>query len=168
MHAGRIEGHSNGLGKGSTFTVRLPALKQQPEPTAPTRPETVHRAARRRVLVVDDLRDAADSLTALLRTLGHEVHVAYDGEAAIAAAESHRPDTVLLDLGMPKLNGYETCRLIRAQPWGKSICIVALTGWGQEADRQRTTQAGFNHHLVKPVDTADLMELLAPVTREIG
>jgi DNA-binding response OmpR family regulator len=117
----------------------------------------------RRVLVVDDLRDSADSLAMLLARMGHEVHTAYDGEEGIAAAAAFQPEVILLDLGLPKVNGYEACRRIREQPWGKEIFLVALTGWGQEDDRRRTAEAGFDHHLVKPVDLTTLTGLLAAV-----
>ena len=117
-------------------------------------------ATPRRILVVDDNEDSANSLAELLRLAGHEVHTAYDGLAAVANSETIRPDVVLLDIGLPKLNGYEVCRRIREQPWGKSMMIVALTGWGQEEDRQRSRDAGFDSHTVKPVDYATLMRLL--------
>lgn len=117
--------------------------------------------AKCRILVVDDLKDSADSLSMLLRVSGHEVHTAYDGEEAVIAAEKVRPEVVLLDIGMPKLNGYDACRCIREKPWGKGIYIIALTGWGQDDDRRRTEEAGFNGHMVKPVDSRDLMKVLA-------
>ena len=115
----------------------------------------------RKLLIVDDLRDSADSLATLCRIMGHDVRTAYDGTNALGTAEEFRPDVVLLDIGMPGLSGYDACRHIREQPWGKGIFLVALTGWGQEADRRRTEEAGFDQHLVKPVHSADLMELLA-------
>jgi CheY-like chemotaxis protein len=111
------------------------------------------------VLVVDDLRDAADSLAALLRVLGHEVHVAYDGEQGVTAARRLKPDVVLLDLGMPKLNGYEACHRIRNE-FGNEIFLVALTGWGQGDDRKRSATAGFDRHLVKPAEPAALSAML--------
>ena len=109
-------------------------------------------APRLRVLVVDDNKDAAQSLAMLLKFLGHEVHTAYDGEAAGAAAELYRPVLVLMDLGMPNVDGYEACRRIRAKPWGAEPFLVALTGWGSNDDQQRTREVGFDRHLVKPVD----------------
>ena len=162
MHDGSIEARSNGPGTGSEFVVRLPVLLQPPPgpppksdgPRATSLPE-------RRILVVDDNRDSADSLAMVLRHMGHEAHTGYDGEEAVVAAEKFRPEVVLLDLGMPKLNGYDACRRIRAKPWGKGMVLIAVTGWGQEGDRRRTEVAGFNHHLVKPVDPAALMKLLA-------
>ena len=115
----------------------------------------------RRVLVVDDLHDSADTLAMLLRLHGHQVETAYDGEEAVTRAREFRPEVILLDLGMPRMGGDLACRVIRAEPWGKDLQIIALTGWGQESDRRRTQEAGFNHHLVKPVDPALLLEHLA-------
>jgi len=121
---------------------------------------------KRRMLVVDDLKDSADSLAMLLRMLGHEVQTAYDGEEAIAAAERFRPEVVLLDIGMPRLNGLDACRHIRERPWGQAVFMVALTGWGQDDDRRRTSQAGFDAHIVKPVDPQVLMKLVATPPRK--
>ena len=115
----------------------------------------------RRILVVDDSRDSADSLAALLSLTGHEAHTAHDGEHAITEAARLRPDVILLDIGLPRLNGYDTCRRIREQAWGENMVIIALTGWGQDEDRRLSTQAGFDGHLVKPVDHAALNRLLA-------
>ena len=114
-----------------------------------------------RILVVDDNRDSAASLALLLNATGHEACTAYDGLEAIATAQQFRPDVVLLDIGLPKLNGYEACRRIREQPWGTDMVLIALTGWGQEDDRQQSREAGFNAHLVKPVDLAALQAMLA-------
>jgi CheY-like chemotaxis protein len=116
---------------------------------------------KRRLLIVDDLKDNADSLAVLMELKGHEVHTAYDGEEAIAAAQQFKPDVVLLDIGMPKMNGYEACRSLREQSWGKGMFLIAVTGWGQEDDFRRTEEAGFDHHMVKPVDPAELLKLLA-------
>jgi CheY-like chemotaxis protein len=115
----------------------------------------------KRVLVVDDLHDSADTLAMLLRLHGHEVQTAYDGEEAVSRAEEFRPDVILLDLGMPRIGGDLACRIIRGQPWGKTMRIIAVTGWGQESDRRRTEEAGFDDHLVKPVDPNMLIGLLA-------
>jgi CheY-like chemotaxis protein len=112
------------------------------------------------VLIVDDVKDNADSLALLLGALGHEAHAVYGGSAAIELANEVRPDVVLLDLGMPRMDGYEVCRQLRREPWGKTMLIVALTGWGQENDRARTEGAGFDHHLVKPADLSSLSQLL--------
>jgi CheY-like chemotaxis protein len=115
--------------------------------------------------VVDDNRDSADSLAMLLRLTGNDVHTAHDGLEALEAAAKVRPDMILLDIGLPKLNGYEAARRIREQSWGKSIVLVACTGWGQEEDRRRSEAAGFNAHMVKPVELDGLMKLLAKLNR---
>ena len=115
---------------------------------------------RKLILIADDNVDAAESLQMWLQMSGHEVHIALDGVRALAAAESLRPQVVLLDLGMPGLSGYDVARRIREQPWGQEIVLVALTGWGQEEDRRRTTEAGFNHHLTKPVPPDTIEELI--------
>ena len=161
MHGGSVDARSDGLGRGSEFEVRLPVLADsaQPAPVAIANQPLV--AARRRVLIVDDSEDGAESLAMLLQIGGHETHKAHDGISAIEAAERLRPDAVLLDIGLPRLNGYEVCRRIRQTTWGKELTIVALTGWGQEEDRDRSTDAGFNAHMVKPVDHDVLMKLIA-------
>jgi PAS domain S-box-containing protein len=163
LHGGTIEAHSDGPGRGSEFVVRLPVAAAGPaarEP-APAADDGPRPATARRILIVDDNKDSAESLAMLLGMMGHEVVSVYDGEQAVAAAEAARPDVVLLDLGMPKLNGYDTCRRIREQPWGQAMFFIALTGWGQEEDRRRTEAAGFDRHMVKPVDSAALMKVLA-------
>ena len=174
MHGGRIEAHSAGIGKGSEFVVRLPLAKAaEPDAAAQPLPAAADFAAAPppagcRVLVADDLRDSADSLALLIGAMGHEVRVAYDGEQALQEAEAFRPDVALLDLGMPKLNGFELCRRIREAPWGRPMRLVAQSGWGQDEDRRRTAAAGFDHHIVKPIDPAALAELLrtlAPAAR---
>jgi PAS domain S-box-containing protein len=160
LHGGRVEADSGGPERGSEFIVRLPvaaeaAVELPPAPTA--KPREPHR----RILVVDDNRDAAETLTMLLELIGHEARSAYDGEAGVAAAAEFRPELILMDLGMPKVNGYEAARRIRAEPWGAAPFLVALTGWGADEDRQRTADAGFDRHLVKPVDPAALTRLIA-------
>ena len=174
MHGGRIEAHSAGIGKGSEFVVRLPLAKgAEPDAAAQPLPAAVDFAAAPppagcRVLVADDLRDSADSLALLIGAMGHEVRVAYDGEQALQEAGAFRPDVALLDLGMPKLNGFDLCRRIREAPWGRAMRLVAQSGWGQDEDRRRTAAAGFDHHIVKPIDPAALAELLrtlAPAAR---
>jgi CheY-like chemotaxis protein len=119
---------------------------------------------RLRILIVDDNRDSADSLAMLLEITGNETFMAHDGVEAIEMIEKQRPDVVLLDIGLPRLNGHEVCRHIRQQPWGKDIVVIALTGWGQEDDRRRSQEAGFNGHLVKPVDYDKLLVLLSKLT----
>jgi PAS domain S-box-containing protein len=161
LHGGTVEAHSAGPGQGSEFVLRLPVV------TAPA-PEIARRAAVRtatplRVLIADDNLDAAESLTLLLQLKGHDAHAVFDGEAAIDSAERLRPQVALLDIGMPKANGYEVARRMRACSWGKAIYLVALTGWGQESDKMEARQAGFDAHLVKPVLPETLDELLAAV-----
>ncbi len=118
----------------------------------------------RRILVVDDNRDSASTLAILLRLMGNVTKTANDGMEAVEAAGDFRPDVVLLDIGLPKLDGYEACRRIRQQPGGADMVVVAVTGWDQDEDRARSSEAGFDHHLVKPVDQATLAEILASVT----
>ena len=165
MHAGSIEARSAGEGKGSEFIVRLPiavessSVRPAPSATAPL--------TNRRILIVDDNRDAATSLAILLKMSGNQIYTAHDGVDACLVAEEQRPDLVLLDIGLPTLNGYEVCRKLRAQPWGRSMVLVALTGLGHEADRRKSSEAGFDGHLVKPVDPAALGQLLASLTAQI-
>ncbi|MGV3723419.1 MAG: PAS domain-containing protein [Actinomycetota bacterium] len=162
MHDGTVEARSGGLGQGSEFIVRLPvAVAPSAEAESPTALTAPSLNQRRKILVVDDNRDGAESLGELLELLGNEVELAYDGEAGVAAAASFSPTVILLDIGLPRLNGYEACRRIREQPGGDRIVIVALTGWGQEEDRRRAAEAGFDLHLVKPVDPATLKKLLS-------
>ena len=161
LHGGQISVRSEGPGRGSEFIVRLPVLVESAGAAPVASKANVVAATPRRILVTDDNRDAAKSLALLLRYSGHEVETAYDGRQAIAKAEVWRPDVMLLDLGMPEMNGYDVCRSIRQTPWGKGIRIVALTGWGQEQDRRNTLEAGFDAHLVKPVDASALGDVLA-------
>lgn len=162
MHGGSINARSDGIGSGSEFIIRLPIAVPMNEPAATPKPTTESRPpVRRRILVVDDNRDSAESLATVLNLTGHEASTAHDGPDAITAAETLRPEVILLDIGLPKLNGYEVCRRIREQPWGQTVMVVALTGWGQEDDRRRTRDAGFNGHLVKPVDHETLIKVLA-------
>jgi PAS domain S-box-containing protein len=161
MHGGNIEARSAGVNQGSEFIVSLPLPVQMAQSTTDKIAPELEASAFRRILVVDDYPNAAESLAKWLRRLGHEVEVAFDGIQGIEAAEKFRPDVILLDIGMPKLNGYETAERLRQQPWGKQMVLVALTGWGQEEDRQRTREAGFDLHLVKPVDHAQLAAFLA-------
>jgi CheY-like chemotaxis protein len=169
MHGGSVEAKSGGYGTGSEFIVRLPVAP----PAGPGRPDggggqQPRPAAGHRILVVDDNVDAAGSLAMMLKLMGHEVRTAHDGLEGVEAAAAFRPDVILLDIGMPRLNGYETCRRIREQPWGKDVAVVALTGWGQEEDRRRSEEAGFDAHLVKPVDPAGLERLLAETRPTTG
>jgi CheY-like chemotaxis protein len=162
LHGGTIQAHSDGPGRGSEFTVRL-ALQQavidSHEVEVP--PPAAAFTGPRRVLVVDDNHDAAESLAMLLGLEGHEICTAHDGADAVKTAERVRPDVVLMDIGLPIVNGYEACRQIRTHAWGTAMVMVALTGWGQEDDRERSRAAGFDRHLVKPVDHAELSRIVA-------
>ncbi len=163
LHGGRIDARSEGPGRGSEFVVRLPTASVAPLKDKATRPRKAGAVAPRRILVVDDNRDSADSLGLLLELQGHETRVAYDGLAAVEEAERFAPEVMLLDLGLPKLNGIEVCRQIRETARGRAMTIVALTGWGQEKDRRRSKDAGFDEHVVKPVEAQVLSRLLAKV-----
>ena len=162
MHGGTVEARSDGPGKGSEFVVRLAVAEVKDQgPQGAACEHEKGAAPGRRILVVDDNRDVADSLGMLLRMMGNEVHTAHDGLEAVGAAAAFQPDVVLLDLGLPKLNGYEAARRIREQDGGTDMVLVAVTGWGQEEDRRRSKEAGFDHHMTKPVEFAALQELLA-------
>jgi CheY-like chemotaxis protein len=159
---------SQGVGMGSEFIVRLPLDRhaqmcpQEAPPEEGRYPDTpgpVHR-----ILVVDDNLDAARSLAMLLKAAGHQVHTAHTGPTALETASTYRPAVVLLDIGLPEMNGYEVARRIREQPWGRDIVLIAVTGWGQPMDRQQAMEAGFNHHLTKPVELATLTDLLGRLT----
>jgi CheY-like chemotaxis protein len=160
MHGGAVEAHSGGYGAGSEFAVRLPVVLSPDPDRTPDGGGAPGTSRRRRVLVVDDNRDAATSLAMMLDLMGHETRTAHDGLEALEAAAAFRPDVVLLDIGMPRLNGYDTARRMRDQPWGRGVVLVALTGWGQEEDRRKSHEAGFDQHLTKPVDPAGLERLL--------
>jgi CheY-like chemotaxis protein len=162
MHGGAVEAHSEGRGKGSEFVVRLPG--------APAVRSAAHEESgddgnstsvtSLRILVVDDNCDSAESMALMLKFAGHTVAVAHDGLEGLETAKTFQPHATLLDLGMPKLNGYETAQRIRQQPWGNNMVLIALTGWGQEEDKRRSREAGFNAHLVKPVDQHSLEKIL--------
>jgi signal transduction histidine kinase/CheY-like chemotaxis protein len=166
MHGGSVTAHSDGPDRGSTFTVRLPVVLGA-APRADRDAEPPVAVSSLRLLVVDDNADAAASLAMLLRLMGNDVRTAHDGLEAVALAEEFRPDVALLDIGLPRLNGYEAAREIRRRPWGGTMVLIAATGWGQEADRQRSKEAGFDHHLVKPVDPAALTRLLASLEQAV-
>jgi CheY-like chemotaxis protein/nitrogen-specific signal transduction histidine kinase len=165
LHGGTVEAHSAGAGRGSEFVVRLPLPAQAPAEPAPAAdaapPGGNGTGRRRRVLVVDDNADAAESLAMLLGLLGYEVRTAHDGPAALREAAAFRPDVALLDIGMPGMSGHDVARRLRQTPGLDGLLLVAMTGWGQDEDRRRSREAGFNHHLVKPVDAAALHQLLA-------
>ncbi|HZV06663.1 MAG TPA: PAS domain S-box protein [Gemmataceae bacterium] len=160
MHGGSVEACSEGQGRGSEFLVRLPILVEAPQAQVPSVVLKEMQATRRRILIVDDNRDAASSLAILLQMTGNETCVAHDGQEGLEAAAKFHPEVVLLDIGLPKLNGYDVCRRIREQPWGKDMVLVALTGWGLEEDRRQSKEAGFDLHMVKPVDFDALKNLL--------
>jgi CheY-like chemotaxis protein len=166
-HGGSVEASSAGPGHGSEFTVRLPAISPGPYEKANGKRSDQSGGGRsgQRILVVDDNKDSAASLAMMLRMMGHQTNTTFDGIEAIEKASSFRPNVVLLDIGLPKLGGYEACRRIRAEPWGQSIVLIALTGWGQEEDKRRAKEAGFNFHLVKPVDPAVIQKMLAGLVR---
>lgn len=172
MHGGSVTAHSDGPGRGSEFVIRIPLfIRERVEPgQSSNKPSALEQSmtnaegaahTQRRILVADDNNDALESLATLLQLSGHEVYTAANGAVALESAEQHRPEVALLDIGMPKLDGYEVARRIRAQPWGQRITLVALTGWGQDSDRRRSQEAGFDSHLVKPLDLDKLTELLA-------
>ena len=166
MHGGTVAADSAGQNMGSTFVIRLPTLvdsSQRPQSKAedPARmsPPSL------RILVVDDNRDAADSLAMLLRTSGNDIRTAYDGAEAVQVANDFEPEVVLLDIGLPNMDGHEVAQRIRQEPWARRTCLIAVTGWSDEADRARSRAAGFDHHLVKPLDTSHLAQLLGSVER---
>ena len=166
LHGGTVKAHSV-VGQGSEFVVRLPVMLTSTPPSPSRSIETAPPSGKLcGVLVVDDNVDAAQSLAMLLEMLGHEVRMAYDGPTALEAAFNHRLDMVLLDIGLPGLNGFEVAKRIRQQPTHKDIVLVAMTGYGQEADRKRSYEAGFDHHLAKPVDFGELQKILATVSEK--
>jgi CheY-like chemotaxis protein len=163
MHEGSVEAISSGLGLGSEFVVRLPLATADVETAelSTTEASSVAAAKPQRVLVVDDNEDAAATLAVLLGLMGHETRTASNGLRALEVAEVFQPNVTLLDIGMPKLNGYDTARRMRQESWGRDMLLVALSGWGQEADRAKSRSAGFDAHLVKPVDVVEILGLLA-------
>src|SRR5205085_4179620 len=178
LHDGVVTAHSEGIGRGSEFIVRLPLAEVQQSASAGTDSCEIDSCdiesyelsglARRRVLVVDDNIDAADSLAALLEHLGVETKVAYGGADAMEALPSFRPAVVLLDIGMPGMDGHEVARRIRQQSQAQRVTLIAMTGWGQEEDRRRSEEAGFDFHLIKPADVRALGELLQSLEQPGG
>ncbi|HEY6482728.1 MAG TPA: response regulator [Steroidobacteraceae bacterium] len=160
MHDGTVSAQSEGSGKGSTFIVRLPLVSAGARSAEPTSTAIQPSVAPRRILIVDDNQDAADSLTVLLQYQGHEVVTAYNGEEGLKCARTLRPHLVFLDLGMPRMDGIEAAQQLRSLPGGERMMLIALTGWGQEQDQQRTRMAGFDRHLLKPIDLGKLNEIL--------
>ena len=167
LHGGQVEAKSVGPGLGSEFIVRLPErMTDRAAPVVVAALADKVSSPKQRILVADDNRDAADSLAVMLRIAGHDVRTAYDGQQALDVAETFKPSLALLDLGMPRVNGHDTARRLRETEHGRNIVIIALTGWGQPEDRNRSLAAGFDHHLVKPVDPSMLERLLAAPARE--
>jgi CheY-like chemotaxis protein len=181
LHGGSVQAHSDGPGRGSEFTIRLPLfieeekgrrgdgetkIKTDPISSSPPLPfSSTDSFEKLRVLVVDDNRDAADTLALLLRIQGAEVCTAHDGLEAVQAAGEFRPAVVVLDIGLPRLHGYDAARRIRQLPGGSDLVLIAMTGWGQDGDKKRAKEAGFDHHLVKLVDPMTLMQLLGSLDR---
>jgi CheY-like chemotaxis protein len=167
MHGGTIAAHSGGAGQGSEFTVRLPVADEgKPQGTPQVEISGLPSGGNLKVLVVDDNADLVEMLAMVVEGLGYDVRKALDGEAAIAAAKDYRPDVVLLDLGLPVVDGFEVARQIRQRPETRHAHLVALTGWGQAEDRARTRDAGFDHHLTKPTDPGTLQRLLCEVAKQ--
>jgi CheY-like chemotaxis protein/anti-sigma regulatory factor (Ser/Thr protein kinase) len=163
MHGGTVSAHSDGPGRGASFTVRLPVMAAQISGLVKQKREAgaIPLIEPQRILVADDNRDAAEALSLQLQLAGHDVRTAHDGVEALDLAKTFDPDIVLLDLGMPKMDGYEVARRLRVQPGSRRVTLIALTGWGQQQDRDRTTDAGFDAHLVKPVAETQLFRALA-------
>jgi CheY-like chemotaxis protein len=167
MHGGSVAAHSKGSGHGSEFVVRLPLLREAAPPAvAEAEQGRSRKVPARSVLIVDDNQDAADSLALLLNLSGQEVRTAYNGPAALDLARARPPDVVLLDIGMPGMNGLEVARRIRKDLGLKQALLIALTGYGQEDDRRQSQEAGFDGHLVKPVDFAKVQQILATVSQK--
>jgi len=163
MHGGSVQAQSEGPGKGSEFTIRLPLVVDTAATPLPAAPEsgTATPVSPLRILVVDDNRDAAATMAMLLRISGNDVRTVHDGREAVDEAREFRPDVAILDIGLPGVDGYAAARTIRREPWGAGVVLIAVTGWGQETDRERSKEAGFDHHLVKPVEPAALVSILS-------
>jgi CheY-like chemotaxis protein len=168
MHTGSVVGRSDGAGKGCEFVVRLPVSFDEPEQLAVETRFISSSSTRYRVLVVDDNRDGADALAMALQLSGNETETAYDGPEAVLKAQAFTPDVILLDIGLPGMDGNDTCRAIRSVPGGNDVALIAITGWGQEEDRRNSTAAGFDAHLVKPVIFAELIQLIASCLKPRG
>jgi CheY-like chemotaxis protein/anti-sigma regulatory factor (Ser/Thr protein kinase) len=168
LHGGTVKASSDGPGRGSEFVVRLPALPNNANAVNEVKPARPNIAPRYRFLIVDDNVDSAESLAELLTLTGHEVRTAHDGTTALIEAQSHRPEVVLLDIGLPRMNGYEVARRMREFTGLRETVLIAMTGYGQEEDRRKSQEAGFDYHLVKPVELAELGRLLASHLRVPG
>lgn len=165
LHGGRIEASSEGLNRGSEFSILLPKslIIDTPSPITGDAVDTVSHVSPRRILIADDNRDGAETMSLLLSMSGHATHVAHTGTEALEMAGRLRPDVGLLDIGLPDFSGYEVAERIRHEAWGQNILLIAITGWGRADDKRRAKAAGFDHHLTKPVDPAELEALFAPV-----
>jgi len=170
MHGGSVTAECAGPGRGSTFTVRLPVVQRVADPATDDSLQRVRfgEERKRRILVVDDNSDSATSMAMMLTLVGNDVRIAKDGVEGVEVADQFRPEVILMDVGMPNLNGYEAARQIRQKPWGSAVTIIALTGWGQEGDRAQSREAGCNGHLVKPVSLPDLHQFLTTVVESTG
>jgi signal transduction histidine kinase len=170
LHGGEVDVQSNGRDRGCQFTVRLPrSIVIESSNSVPSGTDiAAGQGPARRVLIADDNQDAAETMALLLRVVRHEVHVASDGPAALELAQRVRPDVAVLDIGMPGLTGYEVAERIRAEPWGREMILIAVTGWGQQSDKNKAQMAGFDHHLTKPVDPSELEQLFVPREPHIG
>ena len=166
MHLGKVEAKSAGIRQGSEFTVRLPLLISKPPNESTPSKAAEQSAVASRILIIDDNVDSADSLAMMLRMSDHDVQTVYSGQSALAAAIEYEPSIVLLDIGLPEVDGYEIARQLRQRPEFKAVWLIAITGYGQDADLQRSRDAGFDHHLVKPVDPQKLEELLGRLTKK--
>ena len=168
MHGGSVEAFSAGAGRGSEFVIHLPALPVELRPVATSTDSTDMNTTSSplRILVVDDNQDSAETLALLLTFSGHDVRVAHEGDTALETASAFLPHAIILDIGLPKMDGYEVARRLRIQPQMKNCFLVALTGYGQDEDRQRSKEAGFDHHLVKPVDPVELQSLIQDVAKD--
>ena len=162
LHGGTVTAESDGPGRGSLFKVCLPALSAGPISREQQQVKDLsgHVPRSRKILVVDDNRDSADSMALQLRLKGHEIQIAYDGERALEIADQMHPEFVLLDIGLPLISGHEVARRIRKQPWGHAVVLIAMTGWGQQEDRNRSHDAGIDHHMTKPLDPDVLDSIL--------
>jgi len=163
LHGGQIEVRSAGLGKGSEFTVRIPALPPESSATSEAERSAAAPQAQRRILVADDNVDSAETLASLLRSAGHEVRTAHEGVSAVETWKAFHPDLAILDIGCRDLNGYEVARQIRSREDNHTV-LVAVTGWGHEEDKRRARDAGFDHHLTKPVDPPAIVKILSQLT----
>jgi CheY-like chemotaxis protein/two-component sensor histidine kinase len=162
MHGGSVEAHSDGIGMGCEFVVRIPCAEHaQDIDELPTTSQASGHSMR--ILVVDDNHDGAKTLSMILKLSGNDVHTVFDGESALAAVRENLFDVVLLDIGLPGMNGHEVCRGIRQMPHGDQMVIIAQTGWSQDSDRRKTKEAGFDHHLTKPIDLKVLASLLTEI-----